>query len=169
MAPVTDKASPLITSMVTIAGVKVKALIDTGATTSCCRWGWYKRNKANLGPLVQSDTVVFGIGNIPIGIKGMSQTLELEWESVRGPCQLMVLNTLEGVDVILGMDVLRPFYVEIDTNQQLAVPKVRRELCSSLTLTENFKIPAGKSRVFFLDNALKALCYLNQEITCQKN
>ena len=40
VAPVLDKSSPLVTAEVTIAGVKVVALIDTGATSSCCRWGW---------------------------------------------------------------------------------------------------------------------------------
>ena len=33
MAPVLDKSSPLVTAEVTIAGVKVVALIDTGATS----------------------------------------------------------------------------------------------------------------------------------------
>ena len=35
MAPVVNKPSPLVTAEVTIAGVKVVALIDTGATSSC--------------------------------------------------------------------------------------------------------------------------------------
>ena len=39
MAPVSDKASQLIVAKVTIAGVKVAALVDTGATTSCCKVG----------------------------------------------------------------------------------------------------------------------------------
>ena len=37
VAPVSDKASQLIVVKVTIAGVEVAALVDTGATTSCCR------------------------------------------------------------------------------------------------------------------------------------
>ena len=51
VAPVLDKTSPLVTAEVTIAGVKVVALIDTGATSPCCRWGWYDQWKAHLGPL----------------------------------------------------------------------------------------------------------------------
>ena len=56
MAPVLDKSSPLVTAEVIIAGVKVVALIDTGVTSSCCRWGWYDQWKAHLGPLKQTDT-----------------------------------------------------------------------------------------------------------------
>ena len=39
VAPVLDKASQLINVKVSIVGVEVVALVDTGATTSCCRWG----------------------------------------------------------------------------------------------------------------------------------
>ena len=66
MAPVLDKSSPLVTAEVTTAGVKVVALIDTGATLSCCRWGWYDQWKTHLGPLRQTDTLVIGVGNVPV-------------------------------------------------------------------------------------------------------
>ena len=39
MAPVLNKSSPLVTAEVTIAGVKVVALIDTGATSSLLQVG----------------------------------------------------------------------------------------------------------------------------------
>ena len=38
VAPALGKASQLIVVKVTITGVEVDALVDTGATTSCCRW-----------------------------------------------------------------------------------------------------------------------------------
>ena len=41
VAPALAKASDLIFVTVSIAGVEVVALVDTGATTSCCRWEWY--------------------------------------------------------------------------------------------------------------------------------
>ena len=34
---------PVVVAKVSIAGVEVAALLDTGATTSCCRWGRYKK------------------------------------------------------------------------------------------------------------------------------
>ena len=155
MAPVLDKASQLIVAKVTVAGVEVAALVDTGATTSCCRWGWYKKWKSHLGSLRQSSTMVVGVGNVPIEAKGLSKPLTLQWDDVEGQCQLMVLITLTDVDVILGMDVLSQFDVKIDSRNQMASPA--RGLCTSLILDENVKIPAGKSRVFLVNNTLPGL------------
>ena len=155
MAPALDTASQLIVAKVTIAGVEVVALVDTGATTSCCRWGWYKKWKSHLGSLRHSSTMVVGVGNVPIEVKGLSKPLMLQWDGVEGQCQLMVLTTLTDVDVILGMDVLSQFDVKIDSRNQVASPE--RELCTSLILDENVKIPAGKSRVFLVSNTLPGL------------
>ena len=91
MAPVLDKSSPLVTAEVTIAGIKVVALIDTGAMSSCCRWGWYDQWKNHLGPLKQTDTLVIGVGNVPVELKGITQVLDLEWDSVKDHCQMVVL------------------------------------------------------------------------------
>ena len=78
MAPVSDKASQLIVVKVTIAGVEVAALVDTGATTSCCRWGWYQKWNSHLGSLRQSSTMIVGVGNVPIEVKGLSKPLTLQ-------------------------------------------------------------------------------------------
>ena len=78
VAPVLDKSSPLVTAEVTIAGVRVVALIDTGATSSCCRWRWYNQWKNHLGPLKQTDTLVVGVGNVPVELKGITGSLELK-------------------------------------------------------------------------------------------
>ena len=123
MAPELDKASQLISVKVSIAGVEVVALVDTGATTSCCRWGWYKKWKSHLGSLTHSSTMVVGIGNVPIEVKGLSKPLMLQWDGVGGQCQLMVLTTLTDVDVVLGMDVLSQFDVKIDFRNQVASPE----------------------------------------------
>ena len=135
VAPVLDKASQLISAKVSIAGVEVVALVDTGATMSCCRWGWYKKWKSHLGSLRHSSTMVVGVGNVPIEVKGLSKPLMLRWDGDEGQCQLMVLTTLTDVDVVLGMDVLSQFDVKIDSRNQVASPE--RELCAPLILTEN--------------------------------
>ena len=135
MATALDKASQLINVKVSIAEVEVVALVDTGATTSCCRWGWYKKWKSHLGSLRHSSTMVVGIGNVPIEVKGLSKPLMLLWDGVGGQCQLMVLSTLTDVDVVLGMHVLSQFNVKIDFRNQVASPE--RELCALLILTEN--------------------------------
>ena len=55
------------------------------------------------------------------------------------------------------MDVLSQFWVQIDAKNKNAKPGVRQEMCAALVLGENYKIPAGKSRVFFLKNTLPGL------------
>ena len=122
MAPVSEKPSHLIVERVRIAGVEVKALIDTGATTSCCRWGWYKRWNSHLGPLMKSGTTVTGIGGSPLSLKGITKPVKLEWDGVEDSCELMVC-TLRDVDVILGMDVLGKLEVQIDAREGKARPK----------------------------------------------
>ena len=155
MAPVMEKTSTLIMEPVCIAGVKVNALIDTGAMTSCCRWGWYKQWSAQLGPLLKSTMV--GFRNKPIQVKGTTGSLELEWGQSQGHCELIVIPTLEGVDVILGMDVLKQMDVEIQIAAGRAQPNQSPTLVASARVGRNLKVPAGKSRIFFLENHVQGL------------
>ena len=78
VAPALCKVSPLIVVKVSIAGVEVDALVDTGATTSCCRWGWYQKWKSHLGSLRKSSMMIVGIGHVPIKVKGLSKPLTLQ-------------------------------------------------------------------------------------------
>ena len=147
----------MVTAEVIIAGVKVVALIDTGATSSCCKWGWYDQWKAHLGPLRQTDTLVIGVGNVPVELKDITQAVELKWESVVDHCEMMVLSTLEDVDVILGMDVISRLDVQISGRAKDATPQPESVPCEVLRLGQKVVIPAGKSRVFFLANTVAEL------------
>ena len=157
MAPVLNKSSPLVTAEVTIAGVKVVALIDTGATSSCCRWGWYNQWKSHLGPLKQTNTLVIGVGNVPVELKGITDSLKLEWDSVVDHCEMMVLTTLEDVDVILGMDIINRLNVQISGRSKDASPQPESTSYEVLKLNHKVVIPAGKSRVFFVANTVTEL------------
>ena len=157
MAPVLDKSSPLVTAEVTIAGVRVVALIDTGATSSCCRWGWYDQWKTHLGPLKQTNTLVVGVGNVPVELKGITGSLELEWDSVIDHCEMMVLTTLEDVDVILGMDIINRLDVQISGRSKDAFPRPESTSYEVLKLNHKVVIPAGKSCVFFVANTVAEL------------
>ena len=149
MAPVLNKSSPLVIAEVTIAGVKVVALIDTGAMSSCCRRGWYNQWKTHLGPLKQTDTLVIGVGNVPVELKGVTKSLELEWDSVTNHCELMVLSTLEDVDVILGMDIIARLDVQISGRSKEAILRPENMTSEVIRLNQKVVVPAGKSRVFF--------------------
>ena len=124
------KASDLIFVTVSIAGVEVVALVDTGATTSCCRWEWYQKWKDHLGALIKSNVRIIGVGHDPIKVKGLTKPLTLHWDGVGGKFQLMILTALTDVDVVLGMDVLSQFDVKIDFKKQVASPA--REPCTPL-------------------------------------
>ena len=124
------KASALIFVKVSIAGVEVDALVDTGATMSCCRWDWYQGWKDHLGALIKSKVRSIGVGHDPIKIKGLTKTLTLQWDGVGGQFQLMVLTALTDVDVVLGMDVLQQLDVKINFKNQVASPA--REPCTPL-------------------------------------
>ena len=82
VAPTLAKASDLIFVTVSIVGVEVVALVDTGATTSCCRWEWYQKWKDHLGALIKSNVRIIGIGPDPIKVKGLTRPLALHWEGV---------------------------------------------------------------------------------------
>ena len=118
------------------------ALVDTGATIFCCRWEWYQKWQDHLGVMIKSKGRFFGVGSDPIKIKGLTRPLTLHWDGVGGKCQLRILTDLTEVDVVLGMDVLSQFDVQIDFKKQVARPA--REPCSPLEPT--------KTVGFFLDN-----------------
>ena len=122
MARGLGKASELIFVKVSIKGVEVDALVDTGATTSCCRWDWYQGWKDHLGALTKSKVRVIGVGHDPVKVKGLTKPLNLHWDRVGGQFQLMVLTALTDVDVVLGIDVLRQLDVKIDFKKQKASP-----------------------------------------------
>ena len=157
MAPVLDKSSPLVTAEVTIAGIKVVALIDTGATSSCCRWGWYNQWKNHLGPLKRTNTLVVSVGNVPVEFKGITGSLELEWDSVIDHCEMMVLTTLEDVDVILGMDIINRLNVQISGGSKDSFPRPESTSYEVLKLNHKVVIPAGKLRVFIVANTVTEL------------
>ena len=130
MAPGLGKASNLIFVTVSIPGVEVVALVDTYATTSCCRWEWYQKWKDHLGALIKSKVRIIGAGHDPIKVKGLTRPLTLHWDGVGGKFQLMILTALTDVDIVLGMDVLSQLDVKINFKKQVASPA--REACTPL-------------------------------------
>ena len=130
VAPGLGKTSNLIFVTVSIAGVEVVALVDTGATTSCCRWEWYLKWKDHMGAVIKSKVRITGVGPDPIKIKGLTRPLTLHWDGVGGKFQLMILTALTDVDVVLGKDVLSQFDVKIDFKKQVAMPVC--EACTPL-------------------------------------
>ena len=143
MAPTQVFLSDSIFQEITVAGVVVKALIDSGATTSCCSRYWYKRHQTEVGPLLKDPIHVIGVGNTPIYIDGRTDRLPLQWGRDSTSVSLLVILTLEEVDIILGMDVLQQLGVQIDTRAGTAEPT----LVASLSRPQSsWRVPARKSK-----------------------
>ena len=149
MAPAQVLASDIIFQEITVAGVVVKALIDSGATTSCCSQYWYKRHQADVGALLKDPIHVIGVGNIPIYIDGRTDRLPLQWGRANTSVSLLVIPTLEEVSVILGMDVLQQLGVKIDTRAGIAEPTL---VASLIRPQSSWRVPTWKSVVFAVTN-----------------
>ena len=126
-----------------MAGVPVRALIDSGATTTCCSRQWYRRYHAKIGPLVHDQIQVIDVENTPIFVDGRTVRLPLEWKEAT----FLVVPMLIEPDVILGMDLLQQLGVRIDTQAVVAEPTV---LVSCVRPLETWHIPAtARKSVFF--------------------
>ena len=152
MAPAQVLTSGVIFEEIVVAGVVVRALVDSGASTSCCTRRWYQRYQNEVGPLQRDATKIVGVGNIPINVDGRTGRLPLEWDDSKSFLTLLVIPTLEEPDMILGMDVLQRLGVRIDARTGTAKPTV---LVSRIKPEESWRVPARTSVVFSIGNPYK--------------
>ena len=149
MAPTRIFTSGVIYEEIVVAGVVVRALVDSGASTSCCTRKWYKRYQQEVGPLHRDANKIVGVGNISINVDGRTGRVPLEWNDAKSFLTLLVIPTLEEPDMILGMDVLQRLGVRIDTKTGTAQPTM---LVTKIKPEESWKAPARTSVVFSLKN-----------------
>ena len=107
VAPAHMHISSVILQEVVITGVSVKALIVSGATTSCCSRRWYQKYHVEIGPLMRDQTQVIDVENNPIFVDGRTGRLPLAWKEATTTMSFLVVTTLIEPDVILGMDLLQ--------------------------------------------------------------
>ena len=149
--PNRPKTSTLIYQDVDIGQRPVRALVDSGAEATCCSQKWYEKNKVALGGLLRSKGRVVGVGNTPIPVTGRTQLVDLTWNNAKTRISILVIPTLEGQDVILGMDLLRPLGVHIDAHKGTAEPTI---LPTFVRPKETWRIPAASSVYFYVQNPL---------------
>ena len=149
VAPAQTLMSGVILQETMVAGVMGRALIDSGATTSCCNWGWYRRYQVEIRPLIQDKTQVIGVGNTPIFVDGRTSRFPFEWKNAVTTASFLVVPTLIEADVILGMDLLQRLVVKTDSKAGVAEPTV---LVSHVQPLETSQVPARKSVVFQVRN-----------------
>ena len=118
MTPVGCAVGPPITGQLTLEGIPVLGLIDTGASVTCLGFSVWWRYRAQWGPLRQFEGTVHGTHGKPLQIAGKTQHLNLQW----GEACFIVIVGLESPSCLIGMDIMRPLRVHIDVTHRTATP-----------------------------------------------
>ena len=79
VAQVGCRVGPPITGQLTLEGISVLGLVDTGASVTCLGFDIWWRYRAQWGPLRQFERVVHGTHGKPLQIAGKTQHLDLQW------------------------------------------------------------------------------------------
>ena len=119
MTPVGCAVGQPITGQLTLKGIPVLGLVDTGASVTCMGFSVWWQYRAQWGPLKPFGGVVRGSHGKPLHIAGKSQHLDLQWGEARG---FIVIIVLESPPCSIGMDIMRPLRVCIDVTNGTATP-----------------------------------------------
>ena len=122
MTPVGCAVGPPITSQLTLEGIPVLGLIDTGASVTCMGFLVWWKYRAQWGPLKPFGGVVHGAHGKPLQIAGKTQHLDLQWGEARERACFIVIIGLESPPCLIGMDIMRPLRVRIDVTNGTAAP-----------------------------------------------
>ena len=122
VTPVGCAVSPPITGQLTLEGIPVLGLVDTGASVTCLGFSLWWRYRAQWGPLRQYEGTVHGAHGKPLQIAGKTQHLDLQWGEARGRACFIVIVALESPPCLIGMDIMRPLRVHIDVTDGPATP-----------------------------------------------
>ena len=122
MTPVGCAVGPPITGQLTLEGIPVLGLIDTGASVTCMGFSVWWQYRAQWGPLKPFGGIVHGAHGKPLQIAGKTQHLDLQWGEARGRACFIVIVGLESPPCLIGMDIMRPLRVRIDVTNCTATP-----------------------------------------------
>ena len=122
MAPVGCAVAPPISGQLTIEGIPVLGLVDTGASVTCLGFAIWWRYRAQWGALKQFEGTVHGVHGKPLNIAGRTEHLDIQWGEARGRASFIVIVGLESPPCLIGMDIMRPLRVHIDVTNGTATP-----------------------------------------------
>ena len=122
VAQVGCMVGPPITGQLTLEGIPVLGLVDTGASVTCLGFDIWWRYHAQWGPLRQFEGTVHGSHGKPLQIAGKTQHLDLQWGEARGRACFILIVGLESPPCLIGMDIMRPLHVHIDVTNGTATP-----------------------------------------------
>ena len=122
MTPVGCTVGPPITDQLTLKGIPVLSLVDTGTSVTCMGFSVWWQYHAQWGPLKPFTWVVHGAHGKPLQIAGKTQHLNLQWGEARGRACFIVIIGLESPPCLIVMDIMRPLCVCIDVTNGTATP-----------------------------------------------
>ena len=122
MAPVGCAVAPPISGLLSIEGIPVEGLVDTGASVTCLGFAIWWRYRAQWGALKPFTSTVHGAHGKPLHIAGRTEHLDIQWGEARGRASFIVIVGLESPPCLIGMDIMRPLRVRIDVTEGTATP-----------------------------------------------
>ena len=122
MAPVGCAVAPPISGLLSIEGIPVEGLVDTGASITCLGFAIWWRYRAQWGALKPFTSAVHGAHGKPLQIAGRTEHLDIQWGEARGRASFVVIIGLESPPCLIGMDIMRPLRVRIDVTEGTATP-----------------------------------------------
>ena len=122
VTPVGCAVGPPITGQLTLEGILVHGLVDTGASVTCMGFSLWWQYRAQWGPLKPFKEVVCCAHGKPLQIAGKTRHLDLQWGEASGRACFVVIMGLESPPCLIGMDIMRPLRVHIDITNGTATP-----------------------------------------------
>ena len=121
---------PPISGQLTIEGIPVLGLVDTGASVTCMGFDVWWRYRTQWGALKQYEGTVHDAHGKPLQIAGRTEHLDIQWGEARGRASFIVIIGLSFIVIIglesppclIGMDIMRPLRVHIDDTNGTATP-----------------------------------------------
>ena len=108
VAPVGCAVGPPITGQLTLEGIPILGLVDTGASVTYLGFSVWWRYRAQWGTLKQFEGTVHGAHGKPLQIAGRTQHLDIQWGEARGRASFIFIVGLESPPCLIGMDIMRP-------------------------------------------------------------
>ena len=122
MTPVGCSVGPTITGQLTLEGIPILGLVDTGASVTFLGFSIWWCYRAQWGPLKPFEGTVHDPHGKPLQIAGKIQHLDLQWGEARRRACFIVIVGLESPPCLIGMDIMRPLRVRIDVTNGTATP-----------------------------------------------
>ena len=145
MTPVGCSVGPPITSQLTLEGIPILGLVDTGASVTCMGFAIWWQYRAQWGPSKPFEGVVHGAHGKPLQIAGKTQHLNLQWGEARGRASFIVIVGLESPPALIRMDIMRPLRVHIDVTHSTATPALPDPQTIHLNSAQATPSPAGRA------------------------